>query len=51
MYYLKFDFWIDVISSLPFFDLNRNYLWIRFLKTIHFRDYQKFLVDSLNEIF
>lgn len=49
-YYLKFYFWVDLISAFPYHSMLPQYLWLRFLKIARFRACQRFLVDSLTEV-
>jgi hypothetical protein len=48
--YLKFMFWVDVAAFFPYHLFSVNYLFLRYLKIFRFKEYQKFLVDSLSEV-
>lgn len=48
--YLKFYFWVDVISTIPYHALNKKLLWLRLVKMARFRSCQRFLVDTLTEV-
>lgn len=49
-HYLKFYFWVDLISTLPYHTIHRKLLALRLLKIARFRSCQRFLVDTVTEV-